>query len=245
MIDRPNYYAILPASVRYDQRLRPNAKLLYAEITSLCNANGCCTAQNDYFSELYGVSKKTITELVGQLSASGYIKVEVIRDEKGQVLGRNIFLPAEDTEAADPPPKNRGTSPENSGDLSRKIGAPSPEKSGVYKRRILQERINTPVAPKKGPEESTDCWQRYAGDDGELLQALRDFEALRNRRKKPMVERSKKLLLGRLDKLSRGSREAKIAMLETAILRCWDTVYPLRSEEAPQKPQEGDDEIWE
>ncbi|NBI82200.1 helix-turn-helix domain-containing protein [Clostridiaceae bacterium] len=107
MIDRPNYYAVLPASVRYDQRLRPNAKLLYAEITSLCNANGCCTAQNDYFSELYGVSKKTITELVGQLSASGYIKVEVIRDEKGQVLGRNIFLPAEDTEAADPPPKNR------------------------------------------------------------------------------------------------------------------------------------------
>ena len=32
MKEKPNYYAILSAEVRYDNRLRPNVKLLYAGI---------------------------------------------------------------------------------------------------------------------------------------------------------------------------------------------------------------------
>ena len=32
---KPGYWAVLPARVRYDEELRPNAKLIYAEITAL------------------------------------------------------------------------------------------------------------------------------------------------------------------------------------------------------------------
>ena len=45
-MENPNYYAILSAEVRYDNRLRPNVKLLYAEITALCNMNMECFASN-------------------------------------------------------------------------------------------------------------------------------------------------------------------------------------------------------
>ena len=75
MIERPNYYAILSAEVRYDNRLKPNVKLLYAEITALCNMNKECYASNKYFSDLYNKSKGTISGWISDLVNYGYIKV--------------------------------------------------------------------------------------------------------------------------------------------------------------------------
>jgi len=74
---KPNYYAVIPASVRYDERLPPNAKLLYGEITALCNKEGRCWASNNYFAELYGMTKKSISRLIQQLHTFGYIEMTV------------------------------------------------------------------------------------------------------------------------------------------------------------------------
>lgn len=67
------YYAIIPANVRYDKDLPPNAKLLYGEITALCNEKGYCWASNQYFSELYGVSVLSIKRWVNSLVTKGYV----------------------------------------------------------------------------------------------------------------------------------------------------------------------------
>ena len=73
MKEKPSYYAILTAEIRYDKNIKPNAKLLYAEITALCNMNGECFASNKYFSELYGKSKTSISIWIKELIANGYI----------------------------------------------------------------------------------------------------------------------------------------------------------------------------
>ena len=52
MDNKPNYWSVLPADVRYDKELKANEKILYSEITSLMNKDGYCYASNKYFSEL-------------------------------------------------------------------------------------------------------------------------------------------------------------------------------------------------
>lgn len=88
-----SYYAIIPANVRYDKELKPNAKLLYGEITALANEKGYCWATNGYFAELYGVSPETISRWVSQLNKKGYVKVEIIRNEYNkQIEERRIYI---------------------------------------------------------------------------------------------------------------------------------------------------------
>lgn len=92
MEEKPNYYAIIPADVRYDKDLPPMAKLLYGEITCLTQKNGFCWATNAYFAELYGMSKDRISKLIGILEKKGYISVHIERNEKNEVVKRYIKL---------------------------------------------------------------------------------------------------------------------------------------------------------
>ena len=95
---KPSYYAIIPANVRYDKDISPNAKLLYGEITSLCNQKGYYWATNEYFSTLYGVSVRTIQNLLKQLENKNYIKLEIKDNTKRLIYieftgGEKIFIP--------------------------------------------------------------------------------------------------------------------------------------------------------
>ena len=90
---KKNYYAIIPAFVRYDQNLTPHAKLLYGDISALCNEKGYCFSQNKYFSDLYQVSNVSISKWINQLKNHGYIKVEMIyKKDSKEIDQRKIYL---------------------------------------------------------------------------------------------------------------------------------------------------------
>jgi len=90
IMERPNYYAIIPAEVRYSN-IKPNAKLLFGEITALTNKKGYCFASNNYFANLYGVSKNTVSLWITELRQRGFVSVEVIYENK-QVKERRISI---------------------------------------------------------------------------------------------------------------------------------------------------------
>ncbi|WP_347007671.1 helix-turn-helix domain-containing protein [Enterococcus durans] len=93
MAEHRSYYAIIPANVRYDQRLKPNTKLLYGEITALCNERGFCWAGNEYFADLYGVNKETISRWVSDLIKFGYLNREIIYKEgTNQIINRYLRI---------------------------------------------------------------------------------------------------------------------------------------------------------
>lgn len=93
MAEKKSYYAIIPANVRYDKDITPNAKLLYGEITALCNEKGYCWAENKYFAELYSVSKTSISKWIKDLSDKGYINTKLIyKDGSKEILNRYITI---------------------------------------------------------------------------------------------------------------------------------------------------------
>lgn len=88
---QPAYFAIIPARVRYSQDLPANAKLLYGEITALCNEKGYCWASNDYFACLYGVKKHTISDWVSLLVKHNFLAREIIRKEGSQEIDKRVL----------------------------------------------------------------------------------------------------------------------------------------------------------
>ena len=93
MEDKRNYYAIIPAGVRYDSNLCPNSKLLYGEITALCNEKGYCWASNQYFADLYNVTKISISKWISALQAFGYIRIDfVYKENSKEIESRRIWI---------------------------------------------------------------------------------------------------------------------------------------------------------
>jgi len=92
-MENKNYYAIIPAPVRYCKNLKANEKLMYGELTALSNDKGFCFASNEYFSNLYDVSKTSISKWISNLEKNGFIKIKMIY-ERGtkQIKQRQIYI---------------------------------------------------------------------------------------------------------------------------------------------------------
>jgi DNA-binding transcriptional regulator YhcF (GntR family) len=116
-MEKPNYYAIIPSEVRYSN-LKPNAKLLYGEITALSGKLGYCYATNNYFAELYGVSKNTVSRWISDLNKLGFINIEVERNENKQVIKRKIGIIKKDNSPIYKMSKENSTSINNTSNIN-------------------------------------------------------------------------------------------------------------------------------
>lgn len=91
MENTPNYYAVIPANVRYDGKLRANEKLLYGEITALASKNGECWASNTYFANLYNVTPQAISKWISDLEKQGYISTLLIYSKDKKEVEKRII----------------------------------------------------------------------------------------------------------------------------------------------------------
>ena len=108
MKEKPNYFAVIVAEVRYSKKLTPNAKLLYAEITALAKKDGSCWASNKYFSELYNVSTVTVSRWISSLVDNSFIIRKIVY-KKGtkQIDKRYLQLNQEGINNNDKTPINK------------------------------------------------------------------------------------------------------------------------------------------
>lgn len=97
MNDKPAYYGILPACVRYDTSIPPMARIMYAEVSALSNKDGFCSAGNRYFADLYNVTTVTVSRWFSQMEKAGHFYIEsdptTGHNRKVYPLNKNVKAP--------------------------------------------------------------------------------------------------------------------------------------------------------
>ena len=156
---KPSYWAVLPAAVRYDPEIPANAKLLYAEISSLTDARGYCWASNAYFERLYDLSERTIVRLIRALEKAGYIR---ILDAGGGSARRKIA--AGINPLAEDPVKNDGVTPDKNVSTPRQKCQGRGDKNVGENSKENKKENNPPKAPQGAawePEMFERFWKAY------------------------------------------------------------------------------------
>lgn len=93
----------------------------------------------------------------------------------------------------------------------------------------------------KRTQKKADAFSDFAGDDADLLEALREFEAMRKKIKSPMTDRAKALLIGQLKAFP---ADAWIPILNQSIFNGWKSIYPLKRQgDRNQVPSKSEDTI--
>lgn len=216
-----SYYAVIPANVRYDESLPPNAKLLYGEITALCNAEGYCWASNKYFAELYGVSVVSISKWINALADRGYLSSQIIYKEgTKQIDKRYITILYE-------PIKEKFNTPieekfkENNTSLNTTFNNTNKES----KRNSFDEIITAYAMKFEIPV----C--------DEIADLLGEWLKVRKAKRAAMTNKAIQLNLDKLDTLALKSNMTVCEYLKEVICRGWQAFYEIKSFDT-KKPAE-------
>ena len=219
-----SYYAIIPANVRYDKDLAPNAKLLYGEITALCNEKGYCWASNQYFAELYGVSVLSIKRWVNSLVTKGYVYRTLTYKPNSKEVDKRIL-------SIDSGIKIDTTSVQKCNDPSIKNGASSSIKNDTDNNTSINNTFNNTniyKGKKKQKSETVNSVIAEYTENKDLQDALHGFVEMRNKARKPLTARAMKLSLNKLNELALDD-VTKIAIVNQSIVHSWLTFYKLQN----------------
>jgi hypothetical protein len=171
-MDKPSYYAILTADVRYDKTLKPLARLLFAEITALCNKEGYCWASNQYFADLYEVDKTTVSGWIGQLKTRGYLTVQLeYKEGSKQILNRYMKINGEGIDEIINTPFQKDVEPI---DQKTKVNTKTNTKTNITVNSIGDFDSFWRFYPRKaGKEAARKAWLKLR-PDAHIMQLIAD-----------------------------------------------------------------------
>ena len=88
------FWAVVPATVLYDDSIPANAKLLYGQISTMTGytgEGGCCTATNAQLAGPNKLSEDSVSRLIKALEKAGHIEVRYAPDPKDGHPVRSIY----------------------------------------------------------------------------------------------------------------------------------------------------------
>ena len=225
--EKKSYYAVIPANVRYDESLPPNAKLLYGEITALCNAEGYCWASNKYFADLYGVSISSIKRWIKALIDKGYITSRLIYKEgSSEIETRWVQICTEGGIKNEPTPSIKNE-PDNNTSFNTTFNKKKVSKNGF-------DEIITAYSCKF---EIPVC--------DEIADLLGEWLKVRKAKRAAMTDRAIQMNVDKLDDLARKSNMTVVEYLKEVICRGWAAFFEIKNyDNKNQTPQTNKNDGW-
>ncbi len=112
------------------------------------------------------------------------------------------------------------------------------KKESKNSKNVRREEYNTPLPPKGGKEGVILLFERFSSGNHDLLSALKEWQEMRIRMKKPLTEKAAELNLKDLQQLSGGDEPMMVAIVSQSIKRGWQGFYALK--EAQAAPRRND-----
>lgn len=229
-------YAIVYRAVAQDKRLTLKARGLFLLMQSLPEDWKYTVGG---LASVAGTGKDQIRAGLRELMDTGYLIKEQSHDEGGKFSGNVYILQEESPLSENPTTVGKTTSP-----LSGKpsTGKPLTVFPTLQNNKEQNKNIQKPPII---PRDIFNLCASYAGEDAKLLDAILGLLENRAVAKKSPVKTSRAMngILNKLDKLSDGNREMKLALLDKATVSNWLTVFPLKPDELPASGPESEEGV--
>ena len=194
----------IPAEVWLDERLNPLEKVILMEIDSLdCGEKGCY-ASNEYIAGFCQCSESKVAHAVTRLVELGYVS-------RKSFDGRQRILQSRLAKFA------RQNSKVCKADVQN------------LQESNIDSNIDSNIKKERSASAQTENYDSIIDSETEneqLREAYREFVKMRKLKKDPMTNHALKLLIGKVNKLSRGNEQYAKDLLDEAIINGWKSVYP-------------------
>ena len=205
MEEKPNYYAVIPANVRYDENLKLGEKMMYGEITSLTFKTGECWASNNYFARLYKVSPQAISKWINALEKQKYITI-IYEKEGNRILKRIIKMVSTDIDR-----------------VSTQVDRGINSSLEGYQQEIKENNTSNNNTSINNIKENVKRKEYFESED--LNNLFNEFLEQRKKQKAVNSDRAIKLLLNKLEPYD---DEVKKQMIEQSILNSWKGIFDIK-----------------
>ena len=113
-------------------------------------------------------------------------------------------------------------------------GNPPPESNPIQSESKVESESESKGEsnPKACSSEHLDVFEMFSAGDEVLLLALKDFDKMRTRIKKPMTDKARELLTRKLQEFK---REEWVDVLNQSVYQGWSGIYPINTEKEKKR----------
>ena len=169
--------------------------------------------------------KDSVVAALNELEQFGYLRREMIKNEKGQFMGCNYTvyeMPITEKQHVEEP---KAENPQAGNQLQLNT-------KELNTKELNTKKINT----NNNLDNLITTFDFSETTEEELTEALKDFEEMRKKIKKPLTDRAKKGIIKKLYELSGGNASIAVEILDNSIMNSWQGVFELKQE--PKKQQQ-------